>query len=130
MTLPRVADPVRDPGHRLTGSVEVVARPGVAVGFGLAGLAFREVTGGREAVAELELILAEARSHDGTSVGIVLVQSDLLAELPEALERRLECQAVPLVVPFPAPTEAEPGAARDFVAELLRRAIGYRVRLT
>jgi vacuolar-type H+-ATPase subunit F/Vma7 len=48
----------------------------------------------------------------------------------DAARREVERRAVPIVVPVPAPEwEAGRGAAEDIILELLRRAIGYRVRL-
>jgi vacuolar-type H+-ATPase subunit F/Vma7 len=62
-------------------------------------------------------------------VGVVLIEEDLHAALPAPLRRELARRVLPLIVPFPAPRWAEMPEAEAFVAELLRQAIGYRVRL-
>jgi hypothetical protein len=61
---------------------------------------------------------------------VVLVQEDFYAALPEGHRRTLSRRPLPMVVPFPAPSAALAGPAPDaFIAELLRQAIGYRVRI-
>jgi vacuolar-type H+-ATPase subunit F/Vma7 len=62
-------------------------------------------------------------------VGVLLVEEDLHPLLPEALRARLSASAVPMTVLFPAPSLAGEQAGEAYVVELLRRAIGYRVRL-
>jgi vacuolar-type H+-ATPase subunit F/Vma7 len=62
-------------------------------------------------------------------VGVVLVEEDLFEALPEELHRSLERQPLPIVVPFPGPTWVKRPPPEAYVVELLRRAIGYRVRL-
>jgi hypothetical protein len=52
--------------------------------------------------------------------------------MPDTLPggRRGASAGLPVVVPFPAPSlQRPPGEAEAYVAELLRRAVGYRVRL-
>ena len=52
------------------------------------------------------------------------------AQDPEEGGRRLAREPLPLVVPFPGPAWGPPReGAEAYIAELLRRAIGYRVRL-
>ncbi len=36
--------------------------------------------------------------------------------------------ALPVIAPFPSPTWDEKGLAEEYVLEILRQAIGYRVR--
>jgi vacuolar-type H+-ATPase subunit F/Vma7 len=110
-------------GKAPAAAVEAIARPGVCAGFALAGVACHEADSG----SRLEEVLE--RNH-ADEVAVLLVQSDLLDLLPDAFRKRLAKRALPLVVPFPAPaTIEEPGAGEAYVSELLRRAIGYRVRL-
>ena len=66
---------------------------------------------------------------DDPGVGIVLLEEQLQRALPPEFVQRLERQARPLVAAFPSPRfEGSDLAAQDML-ELLRRAIGYRVRL-
>ena len=78
-----------------------------------------------DALAE-RLLLAANRSD----TGILLVEQALFDRAPESLRRDLEKRAMPILVPVPgavfAPSEC---SAQDYILDLLRRAIGYRVRL-
>jgi len=104
-------------------TVRVVCRPETAAGFELAGL--RADTAVDAATTRARL----AALADDPGVGIVLVDERLLRALPAELVQRLERQPRPLVAPFPPPRFAATEAAEEAVLEILRRAIGYRVRL-
>lgn len=108
----------------MRGTVQVVATPEVAVGFTLAGLPTVEVeTVDLGADALLEIVRRE-------DVAIVLAEESILQALPERARSELWRRTSPIVVPFPRPTwrgvEVEAAA---YIAEILQRAIGYRVRL-
>ena len=96
--------------------VHVVCRPEVAVGFRLAGVGVHDA---RDA-AEASAVIARLQH-----AGVVLLQERLVPEHAGTPDRP---RSLPVVVPFPDPGHAE-GAAHDHVVEILRRAIGYRVRL-
>jgi len=103
--------------------VGVVAKEPVALGFRLAGLPSWVAASTDEAGARLS-----AMSRDG-GWGVVLVQGELLSSWAPVGRDGSET-GLPLVVPFPGPTRESPeDEARAYVAELLRRAVGYRVRL-
>jgi vacuolar-type H+-ATPase subunit F/Vma7 len=104
--------------------VRVLCRPAVAAGFRLAGLTPVEAedaeAGGRRLAALL----------DARDIGVLLVEESFYAALPDGARRQLARQPVPIVVPFPGPVWMPPReGAEAFIAELLRQAIGYRVRL-
>ena len=61
--------------------------------------------------------------------GVVLLQEEIYDGLPEDVRGRLDRSARPFVVPFPGPVWEKVAPAEERVIELLRRAIGYRVRL-
>lgn len=105
------------------GTVWVVARPETARGFRLAGLPVRPATdaAGAEDVTR--------RLVDEPDAAVVFVQRELFDDLSEGFRRSLEATSVPVVVPFPDPSWEEPGAPEEWVVELLRRAVGYRVQL-
>jgi vacuolar-type H+-ATPase subunit F/Vma7 len=104
--------------------VRVITRPGFATGFRLVGLPVDEATNAQMAGDGI----AAAAAHG--DVGILLVDQALLDELPAAQRRDAERRPVPVLVPIPAPAWTEAGGgAEDFLIELLRRTIGYRVRL-
>ncbi|HEU5041082.1 MAG TPA: V-type ATP synthase subunit F [Gemmatimonadales bacterium] len=104
--------------------VRVLCRPAVAAGFRLAGLDAVEAADGGEGARRLMALL------DDEALGVLLVQDDFHAALSDAERRALARRALPMVVPFPAPAWTPPAEGPEaFIAELLRQAIGYRVRL-
>ena len=104
--------------------VEVVCRPDVAAGFGLAGLHSTEAADAREAEARLRELRARP------DVGVILVEHTLYDQLPQELQREWGRRALPMMVPFPGPLwDVEPESAESYIVELLRQVIGYRVRL-
>ena len=104
--------------------VRILCRPAVAGGFRLAGLEPAEAADCEEGGRRLALLLEDEEA------GVILVQDDFYAALPDAARRGLARRALPLLVPFPAPSWTRaPEGPEAFIAELLRQAIGYRVRL-
>jgi vacuolar-type H+-ATPase subunit F/Vma7 len=104
--------------------VHVLCRPEVTPGFALAGLQASAAIGGADAAEVLRALATDP------TVGVVLLQDDLLRELPAGTMTALERRPLPVVVPFPGPkvgtSEAGPEA---YIVELLQQAVGYRVRL-
>ena len=100
----------------------MICQPDLAPGFGLAGIA-AEAPQPQAADAELADVLRRREP------GIVLLQEQLHDALSPDLRARLDRSATPVVVPFPGPAWAAPASAEERVVELLRRAIGYRVKL-
>lgn len=92
--------------------VRVLCRPTSAAGFRLAGLAVTTAVDRAAAAAALD---------DLTDAALVLVEDALHDPARKAT-------GLPVVLPFPGP--AWEAVADDRVVEILRRAIGYRVRLT
>lgn len=104
-------------------ALRVVCRPAVCDGFSLAGVRAVAAADGREAAAALRALL------DQPELGVILVEDALHRALPEDLAEAIARRALPIVVSFPGPArEALPSAEAELV-ELLRRSIGYRVRL-
>lgn len=105
-------------------TVRVLASAASAAGFRLAGLAVDEIAKSEDAGSRLQILAALPHT------GILLVEQALLDAVPETVRRDIERRAVPILVPIPAPAWAgAPSGAEDYILELLRRAIGYRVRL-
>jgi vacuolar-type H+-ATPase subunit F/Vma7 len=103
--------------------IAVVGDGAVTLGFALAGLRTHVVDSIESSSALLAEMIADPRW------GVILVQEDLMPDLSRAGARRA-AGGLPLLVPFPAPSlERPPGEAEAYVAELLRQAVGYRVRL-
>jgi vacuolar-type H+-ATPase subunit F/Vma7 len=107
----------------MSASVRVLASPSIAAGFRLAGLAAVDVD---EAHATEQLLATVARPN----VGILVVEQSLLDAIPDDVRMEIEHRILPIIVPMPAPKwGATHGDAEAYILELLRRAIGYRVRL-
>lgn len=107
----------------MTAIVRVVCRPEVAPGFALAGLQ-ADALGPGEAI---EAVFAGLAQRPDT--GVVLLQEQIYDALPGDLRARFDRSAHPVVVPFPGPAWESRPPAEERVIELLRRAIGYRVKL-
>ncbi len=104
-------------------TVRVLCRPEVAAGFTLTGL---PVTAAADAAAAATVFrdwLAEP------SLGVVLLQEEFHAALPDDLRHQARRRALPMVVPFPNPARDGAPEAESYIVELLRQVIGYRVRL-
>jgi vacuolar-type H+-ATPase subunit F/Vma7 len=102
--------------------VRVITRPSLGAGFELAGLAV-ERTSDRHVAADVV-----TRWASDAEIGVVLVDHELYTALPADLLRRLDRQAVPVIASIPAPRWDERSDAEAYVLEILRQAIGYRVR--
>lgn len=102
--------------------VRVVTRPELAAGFALAGI---DVTRAKDAAAATDAVAREATD---ASVGIVLVDQVLYDTIPRDVRTRWDRYASALIVPIPAPAWERAGAAEAYILDILRQAIGYRVR--
>ncbi len=107
----------------MSSGVRVLCRPEVAPGFALAGLTVDALAPDGDLSQTLGTLL------DRSDVGVLLMEDRIYRDLPEELRRRADRSATPVVVPFPSPRWEEAPPAEQYVVELLRRAIGYRVRL-
>ena len=107
-------------------ALRVVCGPGVARGFAIAGLAVTEVPTAEAGAAEVERLEADPQ------IGVFLVEDAVWAALSEPTRRALGRRPLPMVVPFPGPAEAWAEHAEEaeaYLVEILRKAVGYRVRL-
>jgi V/A-type H+-transporting ATPase subunit F len=105
--------------HRLA----IAVRPGDGLGFRLAGARVEEVPPGGEPAA-FRALLAEP------DLGVLAVEEELLRAVPDRLVRRASARGVPVVLPFSLPRRwGEEGRGRAYVAALIRRAVGYAVKL-
>jgi vacuolar-type H+-ATPase subunit F/Vma7 len=94
----------------------------LAVGFESAGLVVTRADDGRAAAEAVKRWMAD------TGVGIVVIDDALYRALPQDLLARLNRRALPIVVPVPTPRWDERSEAEAYIVDILRQAIGYRVR--
>lgn len=102
-------------------SVQILCRPELAPAFALAGVPV-------EAAAPDAAPEALRRLAGSSGVGVVLVEERLHRAMPAELMQRLDRQPLPIIAPFPSPDWERRGLAEEYVLEILRQAIGYRVR--
>jgi len=117
------AAPGSQESGRRTPRLVVAVRPGDALGFRLAGA---EV----EAVAPGEEPAAWRRVTADRSAGVLAVEESVLEAVPDRLVRRTRDRGTPVVLPFALPRRwSEEGKGQAYVAAIIRRAIGYAVKL-
>lgn len=102
-------------------SVRILSSPEVAAGFALSGIRV-------DAVEDAAAADALRRLADDPDVGVVLIEERLRKGVPGELQARIDRKGWPIVVAFPSPAWTGPSAAEEYVLELLRQAVGYRVR--
>ena len=103
-------------------SLRVVCRPTLAAGFELAGLTVTRAADATAAADVMRRLLTDPRA------GVVLIDEALYRGLPHDLTTRFDRQALPVLAPIPEPAWDERAAAESYILEILRQAIGYRVR--
>jgi vacuolar-type H+-ATPase subunit F/Vma7 len=105
-------------------SVRIVCRSELAPGFGLASARVDPVSDPAEGTARIAAVAADP------AVGVLLVDDACWAAVPDAERRALLRKPSPLIVVFPGPGWAPAAPAADaHLVEILRQALGYRVRL-
>jgi vacuolar-type H+-ATPase subunit F/Vma7 len=116
----------RDPGRSaLKAPVRAIARKPAALGLGLAGIPCIVVADAAAAVAALA-----ALAPGPAAGGVILIEQPLFDALPAAVHRQVRRDGLPILMPFPAPALDVVGPApEEELLELLRRSIGYRLRL-
>jgi vacuolar-type H+-ATPase subunit F/Vma7 len=105
-------------------SVVALVDEETGLGFRLAGIATRDVDTPGELAEAAGALLSDADAR------IVLVDETLFRQLPEPLQRRFEANEAPVFVPVPI-FRGRRGAAppEEYIARLMRRAIGYQIRI-
>jgi vacuolar-type H+-ATPase subunit F/Vma7 len=101
----------------------VIASSDSSAGFALTGVPVFEATDGEDAARQLE------QSVEEMNAGVVIIDESLYRDLPEELQRSLRRSTLPVVIPVPGPDWTAESTAHDYIVDILRRAIGYRVRL-
>jgi vacuolar-type H+-ATPase subunit F/Vma7 len=94
------------------------------LGYRLAGVDVRETGTSGEMGRQAEAVSADPE------VRLVILDEALFHGLPRATQRRLEESRSPVFVPVPSlPLRTEALRAEEYVARLMRRAVGYQVRI-
>lgn len=102
----------------------VVTDPDTALGFRLAGIEVAEVTGADKAV---ERLLALLRAKEA---GIVIYNEEYRSAIPEKNQATLEESLTPIFFAIPVARAAPISERREeYLARLLRRAIGYQLKI-
>ncbi|MBX6363837.1 MAG: hypothetical protein IRZ00_08215 [Gemmatimonadetes bacterium] len=104
-------------------TLRAVCSPEVAVGFELAGIRAERAATPAEGAARVRRALEEP------GLGVLLVEERLFDALTAEDRRELGRRPLPLVVPFPSPAWGAASSPEARIVEILRQAIGYRVRL-
>ncbi|HEY5948559.1 MAG TPA: V-type ATP synthase subunit F [Kofleriaceae bacterium] len=105
-------------------AVHVICSPDAAPGIALAGLEPLVADSGQAAAVTLQTLAREPAKG-----GIVLIEQALYDALPPGMRRQLRRDGTPIVMPFPSPGLPTGVPPEHELLEILRRAIGYRVRL-
>ena len=103
-----------------------LVRPDFGAGFSLTGVDVGRVADARE------LRPALAAAVGGMRYGMVIVEEELMAGLEEAERAAFAAVSVPLVIEVPGALvwkEAAEAPAEDYVARLIRRAVGYQLNI-
>lgn len=104
--------------------VLVITDREIGTGFRLAGAEVMEVTTSPEA----EALLRECMTDD--SYGIILISEDYISHFDPKTRNIIEASTVPLVIPIPVRMKWElEGSRSDYIDDIVRRAIGYQIRL-
>lgn len=106
-------------------NVTAIVPRGQGSGFVLSGIQVREVSNITEAQNILTLELEEVLN------GVILIDESFIHELPSKLQKQVDESTIPLVVSVPIITKWEPISDRkEIINNIIRRAIGYRIKLT
>lgn len=104
--------------------VHVICGREAALGIALAGIAPLVATTGDQAAEFLTLLAGQPARG-----GVVLIEQALYDALPQGARRQLRREGMPIVMPFPSPGLPTGAAPEQELLDILRKAIGYRVRL-
>ena len=107
------------------GRLIVLTKPGLGTGFALSSAPVYEEAGGPDAEARLRGLMADPN----LAPAVLVIDESLYAELSEEFRRELERRSIPVVIQVPGPDWTAASKAHEYIVEILRRAIGYRVRL-
>jgi V/A-type H+-transporting ATPase subunit F len=101
----------------------IITDSGTATGFRMAGAETFEVSNSEELNSKvLDLIKSD-------SYGLIAVNDQLAAGLGEDVGRLMRNRALPVILPFPVPKEGKVQSGEQYLAKLVKDAIGFYVKL-
>jgi len=104
--------------------LRVITDPDTAIGFRLAGAEVTEVAGAEEAADRLFALLKASEP------GVVIYNEEYRSALAERNQTALEESITPVFFAIPVARARRIGEAREvYLARLLRRAIGYQLKI-
>ena len=102
----------------------VITRQGASLGFQTAGMATLEVDGQTD-ISTLLLDLQEEGKY-----GLIAIEESFLEKASEHAKKRLRKKGLPVIIPLNLPLKwGEEQAGESPVLRLIRRAIGYQIKL-
>jgi len=108
--------------------VVAVLRSDLAAGFSLTGVDVIRVTEERPGAAREAL----QGAVENREYGLVIVDETLLRDVDERFRASLHERNLPLVVPVPGDltwSDGEAGTEDEYVAQLVKRAVGYQLKV-
>jgi V/A-type H+-transporting ATPase subunit F len=104
--------------------IVVITDPENAYGYRLAGVDVVPVKSTEEARKELSLLINDDRS------GIIAVSEDFIEAMGERIAEKIKRIYRPIVIPIPSGRHLKvTDERREYLASLIRRAIGFDIRL-
>ena len=101
----------------------VIASQGLSAGFSMAGVPVFEASNGADAARQID------RLADEDGAGVIIIDEPLYRDIPEEIRRAFQRSVLPVLIPVPGPDWTTEATAHEYIVEILRRAIGYRVKL-
>jgi vacuolar-type H+-ATPase subunit F/Vma7 len=104
------------------GRLVVITTPDLAPGFELAGVDTYVADDPQRAQALVGQLMA------GDEASLIAIRQDLLVGIDPRLRRKIDSSYRPIVMAIPSGPLALPGEGRQrYIAELIRRAIGFHI---
>ncbi len=104
--------------------VVVLTDPESAIGFKLGGVDVVAAPTPEDARRELIGLINDDRS------GIIAISEDFMAAIDERTQERIDKMYRPIVVPIPSKRKLQVGEERrEYLARLIRRAVGFDIKL-
>ncbi|MBI3398502.1 MAG: V-type ATP synthase subunit F [Deltaproteobacteria bacterium] len=102
----------------------IITYPDTSLGFKLAGVEVKKVEEGENITAILNDIIKNG------GYGLLAVEEGLLAKIDEGILKRIRKTGIPVIVPIDTPKSWHGEMEMEsYIARLIRRAIGYQVKI-